>query len=257
MELVDTHAHLNFPAFEKDLEEVIKTSLAEGVTTIINVGTDLPTSKTSIELAEKYNFIFATAGIHPTDSPDINIEKEVTELKKLVEQHPVVAVGECGLDFYRQENKEERKRQIELFEKQVDIAKKEDLPLIVHSREAWPETLEIVKDSGLKKGVFHSWTYNEDITREALKETDFYFAFNGIVTFKNALFVQESAKLIPQDRLLLETDCPFLSPHPKRGLRNEPVNVRIVAELLADLKNTTQSEIAQITTQNAKNIFNL
>lgn len=257
MELVDTHAHLNFPQFEKDMEEIIKTSQEEGVTTIINVGTDLAMSKTSVELADKYPFIFATAGIHPTDSPDIDIEKEVAGLKELVEQHKVVAIGECGLDFYRQENETERQRQITLFEKQIQIALEKDLPLIVHSREAWPETLEAIKKSGLKKGVFHSWTYDTDVTRQALVETAFYFAFNGIVTFKNALSLQESAKLVPTDRLLLETDCPFLSPEPLRGLRNEPSNVRLVGEKIAEIKNTTLLELAQTTTLNAKELFSI
>lgn len=257
MELVDTHAHLNFPAFQDDLEEVLKRATEEGVKTIINVGTDLFRSTTAVGLAQKYPFIFATTGIHPTDSPEINIDQEIKVLKKLVKSPKVVAVGECGLDFYREENESERKRQIELFQAQIQIAIDQDLPLIVHSREAWSETLQAVKDSGIKRGVFHSWTYDPQITKQALKQTDFYFSCNGIITFKNAGHLLETFKLIPLERLLLETDCPFLTPVPHRGLRNEPSFVKIVADTIAHLKDTTAETIAQKSTDNAKKIFKL
>lgn len=256
MELVDTHSHLNFPQYDLDQNKVIEDARKEGVKTIINVGTDLGRSKTSIELAQKYSFIFATVGIHPTDSADINIPKEIEELKKLADQSKVVAIGECGLDFYREENPSERQRQIELFQSQIQIALETDLALIIHSREAWRETLQAVKTSGIKRGVFHSWTYDPEITKQALAETDFYFACNGIITFKNAGLLLDSVGLIPLERLLLETDCPFLTPVPHRGLRNEPSFVKIVAKTLAKLKKTTLEEIAQITTANALKLFN-
>jgi TatD DNase family protein len=257
MELVDTHAHLNFDSYSSDLEAVIAKSQAAGVKTIINVGTDLEESKNSIKLAEKYSFIHPTVGIHPIDTPEINIEESVKELAELADNPLVVAIGECGLDFYRQTNPNEQIRQIQLFEGQITLAREKNLPLIVHSREAWAETLSTIKKHKVSRGVFHSWTYSPPITEDALKETEFYFAFNGIVTFKNASEVAESCVKIPEDRLLIETDCPFLTPDPHRGLRNEPAFVTLVANKVADLRNTPASEIAQITTRNANSLFNL
>lgn len=257
MELIDTHAHLNFASFTPDFTTVLENTKQAGIGRIINVGTDIVESKKVIELAQKYDYMYATVGIHPTDSPDINIESEIENLEKLISSEKVVAIGECGLDFYRQENPSEQKRQIKLFEDQIQLALKNNLPLIVHSRKAWPATLAAIKKAEIKNGVFHSWTYPPEITKQALAETNFYLAFNGIVTFKNALEVAASAKIVPLDRLLLETDCPFLTPEPNRGLRNTPEGVKIVAKKLAEINNTDLENIARATTNNAISLFKL
>lgn len=257
MELIDTHAHLNFESFEPDREEVIDRFFNQDGKSIINVGTDLKASKESILLANKFDSIYATVGIHPTDSRETDIDSVMREMVQLIEDKKVVAVGECGLDFYREEDPFERERQIKLFEAQIKAAQNRDLPIIVHSRQAWKETLKVIKNAAQKRGVFHSWTYPPEITREALKETDFYFAFNGIITFKNAFELIDSVKMVPKERMLIETDCPFLAPVPHRGLRNEPGFVKLVASTIAELKNLTNEEVAQTTTHNAETLFNL
>lgn len=257
MELIDTHAHLNFESFEPDREEVIARFFNQEGKSIINVGTDLKASKESILLANKFDSIYATVGIHPTDSRETDIDSAMKEMAQLIENKKIVAVGECGLDFYREEDTFERERQIKLFEAQVKIAQKKNLPIIVHSRESWKETLKVIKTTGQKKGVFHSWTYSPEVTREALKETDFYFAFNGIITFKNAFELLDSVKIVPIERMLTETDCPFLTPVPHRGLRNEPGFVTLVASTIAALKGIPSEEVAQTTTHNAETLFNL
>jgi TatD DNase family protein len=255
--LVDTHAHLNFDTLATDLDQVITNLKQAEVETIINVGTDLKESQKSIDLAAKYDFIYATCGIHPTDTPDINIEEQLIELAELAHSPKIVAIGECGLDFYREPNPAEHTRQTQLFEGQIKIAKEQNLPVVIHSRQAWKETLEVIKQTGQKRGLFHCWTYGPEETAEALKETAFYFALNGILTFNNAKDLQESARMVPLERLVLETDSPFLTPVPHRGLRNEPAFVTLVAQKVSELKDVGYTEIAQTTTDNAQKFFNL
>lgn len=258
--LIDTHAHLNFPDYDKDRNEVIKRCLDNNVW-MINVGTDYESSKKAIEISEKYpQGVFASVGMHPE-----NIGKEIFDLKRyknLAGSKKVVAIGEIGLDYWN--HPKTKKKQIEfqeeqkrLFLKQLDLAKELNLPIIFHCRKAHNDLLEILnyklKTMNYKLfGVIHCFTGNLEQTKKYL-EMGFYLGFNGII-FK--LNLDEIIKKTPLDKILVETDCPFLSPL-REVERNEPLFVKYIAERIAKLKNITFEEVAGKTTQNAKNLFNL
>ena len=260
MNLFDSHAHYNDEKFDLDREIVIKETLENGVSNFIVAGYDIESSKKAIEIVKKCEAAYAIIGISPDGLKNIknsnDIEKDVYEIRKIIENNKkIVAVGEIGLDYYW--NKENKELQKEMFIKQIELANSLDLPIVIHTREAINDTLQILKENPVKnKGIFHCCPLNRELVKEALK-LGYYISLSGVITFKNAKNADEIIKMIPEDKILIETDSPYLSPEPFRGKRNNCTNVRYVAEKIATVKSETLEDIAQITNINAKKIFKL
>ena len=258
MELFDSHCHLDDEKFNEDREEIIEQIKKSGVTKLISAGYSLEGSKQATELAKKYDFIYATCGISPNDIPQTEEElwKTLQEIKKIVQQNSkVVAIGEIGLDYYW--NKENKELQQKAFIGQIKLANELDLPIVIHTREAVTDTLEILKQNEVKnKGVFHCCPLNRELVKEALK-LGFYISFAGPVTFKNSKNATEIIEMIPNDKILIETDSPYLSPEPLRGRRNDPTNVKYIAQKIAEFKGLKLEEVAEITYKNTKKLFNI
>ncbi|RXJ00897.1 TatD family deoxyribonuclease [Anaerobacillus alkaliphilus] len=251
--LFDTHAHLNADQFEEDVEEVIKRAQAEGVTNIVVVGFDEKTIKGALQLAEDYEFIYAAVGWHPVDAIDMT-EKHLAWLEELASHPKVVALGEMGLDYYW--DKSPKEVQQEVFRKQIQLARKVKLPIIIHNRDAHEDIVKILKEEHAHEigGIMHCFGSSLEIAKQCIS-MNFFISFGGPVTFKNAKRPKEVAKEIPLEWLLIETDCPYLAPHPYRGKRNEPSYVKLVAETIAELKEMTYDEVVQVTNDNAKRLF--
>ena len=253
--VIDTHAHLDLKDFDKDRHKVIASALSNGVEKIINVGFDLKSSLKSIQLTEEFEQIYAAVGFHPHDAKDLN-EKSLKKIEELANHPKVVALGEIGLDFYR--NLSSREDQIRSFREQIELAKNLNLPIVVHSREAHDQILEILKDTNAQRvgGVLHSFTGNADHAKMA-QDMGFYFGFNGMLTYKESKTVQV-ARGVPIDSILIETDCPYLPPVPHRGKRNQPAYVKYVLEKLTDLFSPlTFEDLERITSLNANQLFRL
>ena len=254
MELFDSHAHYNDEKFEEDREKVLSQIYKSGVTKIVNAGYSLESSKQAIEIANKHEFIYATVGISPNDIEDYK-EEHLKEIAKLAQNKKVVAIGEIGLDYYW--NKENKDLQKEIFISQIEIANKLNLPIVIHTREAIYDTLEILKNNSCnKKGVFHCCPFNVDLVREGLK-LGFYISFAGPTTFKNSKNASEIINMVPLDKMLIETDSPYLSPEPLRGKRNDSRNVIYIAQKIAETRQISIEEVAKETYKNAKKIFGL
>ncbi|KUJ91358.1 MAG: TatD family hydrolase [Thermoanaerobacter thermocopriae] len=251
--LVDSHAHLEDEKYDKDREEVIE-ECKKDLTFLINVGSNILTSKQSIELAHNYDFIYASVGIHPHDA-----QKEfdkVEEIERLALQEKVVAIGEIGLDYYY--NDPPKEFQKEVFTKQIRLAKKLNLPIIIHDRDAHGDILDILKKEWTKdlRGVFHSYSGSVEMAFQVI-EMNFYISLGGPVTFKNAKKPKEVVKAVPIEKLLIETDSPYLTPEPYRGKRNTPVYVKFVAEKIAELREMSYEEVCRITAENAIKLFDI
>ena len=251
MNLFDSHCHYNDEKFNEDRDEVIKQNFKE-ISNAVVAGYNLEGSKKAIEIAEKYERIYATVGISPNDVYE-NID--YTEIEKLSKHPKVVAIGEIGLDYYW--NKENKELQKDTFIKQIQIANKLDLPIVIHTREAVMDTLEILKQNPVnKKGIFHCCPLNVELIKEAIK-LGFYISFSGNITFKNAKNAIACIEAVPLEKQLIETDSPYMTPEPHRGERNTPANVKYVAEKIAGTHGRKIEEIAEITAQNAKRIFQI
>lgn len=262
--LIDTHAHLNFPDYKRDLDEVINRSVRNGVTKIICVSSNIGDSQKAIEIAQKYpGVVYAAVGIHPQKTDLANNDSPKEQIKKLAKsakQKEVVAIGECGLDYSSippGEAERSKEEQFSLFKSQLELAQKLKLPVIIHSRKALNDVFSIINQqlaiSNLC-GVFHCYSGGKsDIKR--VKELGFYFGVDGNLTYDAGL--QNVVREIAIEKVVLETDAPFLSPEPFRGLRNTPENVKIIAEFLAKLKGENLERVVQVTTQNAKRLFNI
>ena len=261
--LIDTHAHLNFPELA-ETEAILTRAKDGGVETFINIGTSLADSQLGIDIASKFSNVYATVGIHPDDSIGTSAESiDWGKFEELAKRPKVVAIGECGLDYssiqYSVSSIEytnETKRQKGLFLKQLELAQKLRLPLSIHVRDAYEDMLEIATQIKVPT-VFHCFSGTISYLESLLTNPNFYFSFAGNITFKNAESIRDLAKLVPLDKILVETDCPFLAPEPHRGKTNEPVNVKIVAEKLAEVKEIGFEELSEITTQNAKKLFQI
>ena len=258
MDFFDSHAHLNDEKFNDDRENIIEILREDGISNFINAGYSLEGSKQAIELAKKYDFIYATCGISPNDIPQSEQElwKSVAEIPNLVkESSKVVAIGEIGLDYYW--NKDNKDLQKKVFIKQIEIANDLELPIVIHTREAVMDTIEILKKHKVKNtGVFHCCPLNRELVKEALK-LDFYISFAGPITFKNSKNADEIINLVPNDKMLIETDSPYLSPEPLRGKRNDPRNVKYIAQKIAKTKAMDLEDVAEITKNNAKRLFKI
>ncbi len=258
--LVDTHAHPEQDDFNTDRDEVIKNSFESGLLAIIAVGTSIENSQKVIDLADKYKNIYPTVGIHPSDGLEETTQNYQDRFENLICNNKIVAIGECGLDIYkdgdRKTTESQLLKQIELFEFQIDMAKKYNLPLIIHCRNGWDKIFEIIDQKEYTTGVFHCWTGDTQSAKKAI-DRGFYIAFGGILTFKNAGEIARVAKEIDINKIVLETDSPFLAPEGLRGSRNEPKNVRIVAQFIAELRGVELKEIEDRTTTNAYKLFGL
>jgi TatD DNase family protein len=257
MFLTDTHTHLDFPQFNDDRERVIERASTADVKAIINVGADLASSRAAVALAEAYSQVYAAVGVHPHDAKTLT--KEVLEeLRALASHTKVVAIGEIGLDFYRDLSPRDKQRQA--FQQQLALAREVGKPVIIHDREAHEAVMAIlrhwVEGSHESVGVLHCFSGDLAMAQEAI-ELGFYISIASPVTFKNARRLRELVRQLPLEKLLIETDCPYLAPHPHRGKRNEPAYVRLVAEEVARVKMTSLEEVASITTFNALNLFAL
>jgi len=255
--LIDTHTHIAFPEFDADREAVITRAHAAGVQAMVLVGCDLNSTKMAVALAEQYDGLFATVGLHPHDAKWMN--DSLLHLMEEMASHPkVVGIGETGLDFYY--NHSTREAQQHAFTVQIRLAKKSGLPLVIHTRDAWDETFAILEQEGMRGsdngGVFHCFTGDQEVARKAMA-FGFYVSFSGIVTFPKSLSLQEAAGVVHSDRLLIETDAPFLAPQGFRGGRNEPAYIRTTAEKLAAIRSCSFDEICNQTTHNAIRLFGL
>jgi TatD DNase family protein len=251
--LVDTHCHLDFPEFDPDRDEVIKRANLSGIGYIVNIGSSIEGSRKSLELAKKYACIYAVVGIHPHEA-DRSGKEAVAEIRKFASADKVVAIGEVGLDYYRNFSRQENQQP--LFISLIELAKELGLPLVLHSRQAEEDTLKILKRYSPLNAVVHCFSGNESFLEQCLK-MGFFVSFTCNVTYKKAENLRSVVKLAPLDRIMLETDCPYLSPEGRRGKRNEPQAVEILAEEIARIKAVSVDEVANATTANAKMFFNL
>ena len=252
--IIDTHAHLDFPDYKDDIDEVIERAGEVGVEYMINVGTTVASSIKSIELTKQYKQIYASIGIHPNEASKVSGD-EWSRLEALAGRDKVVAIGETGLDYYRDRSK--REDQTRLFHQHIELAQEHNLPVIIHNREASSDCLEIVREyNGKVKGVVHCFAGTVEDAEEFLK-LGFHVSFAGPITFPKADNLREALKAVPVERLLLETDCPFLAPQPKRGKRNEPSYLQYTIPVLAELYKLSVEDIKRITTFSAKNLFGI
>lgn len=253
--LVDTHAHLDIEEFDGDREEVIKRALEEGLQIIINASFDLASSARSARLAEQYPFIYALVGVHPHDAEDVP-EDYLVRLDELAHRPGVVAIGEIGLDYYR--DLSPRPVQQKIFREQLALCRELDMPVVIHDRDAHGDLLDILKKDGIggRGGVMHCYSGSWEMAKVCLA-MGFYISIAGPVTFPNASKLKDIAARLPLDRLLTETDCPYLAPQARRGKRNEPSYVRYVVEEIAALRNIEPAELAAAANNNARAVFGL
>ena len=257
----DSHSHYNDEKFDKDRDVLIDEIYKSGVTKLINAGYSLESSKKALEIAKKYEWMYTISGISPNDIPESNkeLEQQLNSLENFIKNEmnskKIVAIGEIGLDYYW--NKENSELQKEAFVKQIEIANKYEFPIVIHTREAVMDTIEILKIHQVKKrGVFHCCPLNRELVKEALK-LGFYISFAGPITFKNSKNANEIIEMVPLDKILIETDSPYLSPEPNRGKRNDSRNVKYIAEKISKVKQISLEEIAKITYKNTCNIFEI
>jgi TatD DNase family protein len=257
--LIDTHTHLDDARYDTDRDAMIARAREAGVDAFVTIGCDLATSRAAVGMAQRYPFVYATVGVHPHEVKHIS-DGWYDELRRLAAHPKVVGYGEIGLDYHY--NHSPPKLQRERFREQVLLAREIRKPIVVHTREAQEDTIAILREehAGEVGGVFHCFSGDAWLAKDAL-DLGFYLSFSGVLTFQNATMLREIARTVPRDRLLIETDCPYLTPVPHRGKRNEPAHVRLVAEKLAELTATEgaggMEAIARITSANARRLFKL
>lgn len=250
---IETHCHLDFPEYDSDRADVIQRSKQAQVIAIINIGSSLEGSQKGLDLAGQYDFIYASVGIHPHDADKAG-KGVIQKIDQLTRQPKVVSIGEIGLDYFR--NLSSPVNQKKLFEALLDLAKTRSLPVIIHCRQAYEDTLAILKKKRASCGVVHCFSGDEAFLRQCL-DLGLHISFTCNLTYKKADNLRQIAKLVPSERLLLETDAPFLPPEGFRGKRNEPMYLKYLAEELARIKSVSLEEIAEVTTHNAKKLFKL
>ncbi len=249
--MIDTHCHLEM--FEDEIPRAISRACEAGVSNIITISSDVESLDWAIKIAEEYPMVYASVGIHPHDAKDYNeeIKNRIFELSR----HPkVIAIGEIGLDYYYEHSPREIQKKV--FREQLEIAKEVHLPVVIHSREAFKDTINILKESGIRKGVMHCFSGDVSQAKEALK-LGFLISISGVVTFKNSRKIKEVAQFVPDESLLIETDAPYLAPEPFRGKRNEPAFLTYTAQAVAKLREVTVEDIDRITTVNACRLFKI
>jgi len=255
--IFESHAHYDDKQFDADRDALISSLQENGIGYVVNIGADMKTTKASIKLAGKYPFIYAAAGIHPSEVRHFH-EQEFEQLRTLATHEKCVAIGEIGLDYYWDKEKEVRDLQKYWFVRQMELARDLGLPLVIHSRDAAKDTLETIKNerAGEIGGVLHCFSYSPELAREYVK-MGFYIGIGGVVTFSNAKNIKEIALRTPLEQILLETDCPYLAPVPNRGKRNSSLNLVYVAREIARIKNVDYQKVVDITCENAKTMYRI
>lgn len=253
--LFDTHTHLDSVAYDEDREEVIQRAIKQGVTHIVNIGFNRETIPTTIQLAEKYDFIYAAVGWHPQDAKDMK-EGDLDWIASLCDHPKVVAIGEIGLDYHWDTSPREVQQRV--FREQIQLARKLNMPIIIHNRDAHRDVVQILKEENAAEvgGVMHCFSGSWETAKLCL-DMNFYISFGGPITFKNARQPKEVLAKVPMDRILIETDGPYLTPHPYRGKRNESAYVKYIAEAGAGIKGLKLEEFCETTTENAKKLFKM
>ncbi len=253
--IFDTHAHYDDEAFNEDREAVIKSLAAAGVETVVNIGASMASSETTLELTRNYPFIYGTAGVHPSETAELDEEK-FQRLKEIVREPKIVAVGEIGLDYYWE--KPAHDIQKNWFERQLELAREVNLPVVIHSREAAKDTLEIMKaaKAGDMGGVIHCFSYGKDMAREYL-DMGFFLGIGGVLTFKNAKKLREVVEYAPMAQLVLETDSPYMAPEPNRGKRNTSANLPYVVNMMAEIKGLFPEDVIAATEKNARRLYRM
>ena len=253
--IFESHAHYDDKAFDGDREALLEGFRKNGIGYVMNIGANIETTKNTVALAEKYPFIYGAAGVHPSDTDELNEEK-FAWLKKQCMHPKIVAVGEIGLDYYW--DQPDRKIQKKWFERQLNLAREAGLPVVIHSRDAAKDTLDIMKAerAGELGGVIHCFSYTKEIAREYLN-MDYYFGIGGVITFQNAKKLKEAVEYIPVEKILLETDSPYLAPVPYRGKRNSSLNIPFIVKEIALLKGMDYGDVVNITEKNARRLFRI
>ena len=253
--IFESHAHYDDEAFDTDREELLASLAEHGIGTVVNIGASLAGSEATVKLAEKYPFIYGAVGVHPSEVTELT-EEGMAHLRSLCGHEKVVAVGEMGLDYHYPEP--DASLQKKWFERQLDLAKEVRLPVIIHSREAARDTLDMMRALRAEEtgGVVHCFSYTKEMAREYL-DMGYYFGIGGVITFKNAKKLKEAVQYIPMDRILLETDSPYLSPEPHRGERNSSLNLPYVVSAISELKGISCEEVTEQTERNARKLFRL
>ncbi len=253
--IFETHAHYDDEKFDNDRDLLIQELLSGKICKIINVGASIESTKTTIALAEKYEKVFAAAGVHPSDIAGLN-EETFAWLKEQTSHEKVVAIGEIGLDYYWDKEPDVQQAQRYWFARQMELARECKLPVIIHSRDAAEDTMQVMKSVHAQEipGVIHCYSYSPEMAREFVK-MGYYIGVGGVVTFKNAKKLKETVEQIPLERILLETDAPYMAPEPYRGSRNHSGNLIYVAEKIAELKGITAEEVEEMTRRNAERLF--
>lgn len=253
--IFETHAHYDDEQFDSGREALLASLPDCGIKRVVNIGASIESTKNSIELAKKYDFIYAAVGVHPSEIAELN-EERFAWLKELTKLDKVVAVGEIGLDYYWDKEPEVQERQRYWFKRQMELARDAKLPIVVHSRDAAADTIQVMKEAHAEEipGVIHCYSYSPEIALEFIK-MGYYIGVGGVVTFKNAKKLKETVEQIPLERILLETDCPYMAPEPNRGKRNDSTNIPYIVEKIAQLKQVTIEEVERITWQNAMELY--
>ncbi|MGL4730765.1 MAG: TatD family hydrolase [Clostridium sp.] len=253
--IFDSHAHYDDESFNEDREQVLKEIQSNGVIGVLNCGSDLNGANMSVELANKHDFIYAALGIHPSYA-DIVDEKLISEFKESCRRNKKIkAIGEIGLDYYWEENPE-REIQKRAFRMQMELAKELGLPVVIHDREAHKDTLDIMKEYPEVTGVVHCFSGSVEFAKECVK-LGYYIGITGVVTFKNAKTIKEVVKAIPMEKLLVETDCPYMAPTPNRGKRNQSDYIKYSIEKMMEIKGISCEDVENITIENTKKLFNI
>ena len=255
--IFESHAHYDDSKFDDDREELLSSMQENGIEKIINIGCSIDSCKSTLELTKQYPFVYGAMGIHPSDIGDLN-EDTFLWLKEQVKKEKVVAVGEIGLDYYWDKEEEVQKNQRIRFRRQLELAKESNLPVIIHSRDAAADTMEIMKEAHVQgiKGVIHCFSYSKEQAQEYVK-MGYYIGVGGVVTFKNSRVLKEVVKVIPLEHIVVETDCPYLAPTPHRGKRNSSAYLPLVIEEIAKLKGITAEEVENATYENAQRLYGL
>ena len=254
--IFETHAHYDDEAFDEDRDQLLSSMKDGGVGCIVNVCASVGGFGGTLELMKAYPFVYGAVGVHPDDA-GIMTQDTLDEIRRLSHMEKMVAIGEIGLDYYWHKEEAEHKQQQEMFRAQMDIAREEKLPFMIHSRDAAEDTLEIVKEYMKKDmfgGIIHCFSYSKEIAAEYLK-MGLYLGIGGVLTFKNAKKLKEVAAIAPLSQIVLETDCPYMAPEPNRGRRNSSLNLPYVAEALAQIKGITAEEVIAVTEENAKRLL--
>lgn len=253
--IFETHAHYEDVKFDSDREELLASLPKQNIEYVINVGSNLETTNKSIELAKQYDYIYAAIGVHPSDVEELD-ESSYDVLEKAAKFEKTVAIGEIGLDYYWDKEPAVQAKQREWFKRQMLLAKEHNLPVIIHSRDAAEDTMRVMKEVKAEEipGVIHCYSYSVEMAKEFIK-MGYYIGIGGVVTFKNAKKLKEVAAEIPLERILLETDCPYMAPEPHRGERNSSLYIPYVVEKLAEIRNISKEEIISTTNQNARKLF--